>query len=133
MQIVATLAPPTQTAPRYNLKSPELRAAILRKTEGRCWYCGCTIRSYDEVRPDSYTIDHIIPRGVAGDAWDNLVPACWSCNASKGRKSLEHYRLYVGRIRAGMPAFTEAQRRWLADRGFVLTAPPRATFYGETL
>lgn len=48
-----------------------------------CFYCGASGRM---------TIDHVVPlaRGGKHEA-DNLVPACQSCNSSKGAKLLEEW------------------------------------------
>jgi hypothetical protein len=46
----------------------------------RCSYCG---------RTDQIVLDHLIPRAAGGrDAGDNLLPACKSCNSSKGSKDV---------------------------------------------
>lgn len=46
----------------------------------RCSYCGAA---------DRLSVDHIFPRLKGGrDAADNLLPACRSCNASKGARDL---------------------------------------------
>lgn len=48
-----------------------------------CHYCGAE---------HSLTTDHIIARANGGtDAPSNLIPACHSCNASKGTKSYEDF------------------------------------------
>jgi len=48
-----------------------------------CHYCGVT---------DGLTADHIIPKRSGGqDVVSNIVPACFSCNASKGGKSREDF------------------------------------------
>jgi len=47
-----------------------------------CSYCGKTAK----------TIDHIMPLSKGGaHRWDNLTPACKSCNSSKGNKKLMHF------------------------------------------
>lgn len=52
--------------------------ALLTEAKGHCFYC--------EQASDKLTMDHIVPlsRGGAHDT-ANVVPACRSCNASKGR------------------------------------------------
>ncbi|MCZ7539701.1 MAG: HNH endonuclease [Anaerolineae bacterium] len=47
---------------------------------GRCWWCNCDLNGV-------YHADHLIPlsRG-GGDAPENIVIACSSCNSSKGSK-----------------------------------------------
>lgn len=50
-----------------------------------CVYCG---------RP-SDTIDHINPVSISRSSqWDNLAPACRSCNSAKGTRSLLNFLLY---------------------------------------
>ncbi|OKX82934.1 HNH endonuclease [Corynebacterium glutamicum] len=53
--------------------------------ENRCTYCGTE---------ESLTLDHFVPRIIGGlDTGDNLVPACRSCNSSKGKSDvLEWYQ-----------------------------------------
>lgn len=49
-----------------------------------CVYCGET---------SSLTIDHVFPKSLGGSHDpSNLVPACRSCNSSKGAKTLEAWR-----------------------------------------
>ena len=50
-----------------------------KKLTGRCAYCG----------ERATGIDHLIPRLADGpDSADNLVPACRSCNSSKGAQDV---------------------------------------------
>lgn len=49
---------------------------------GECAYCGAPAQTHDHVTPKS--------RGGTDDP-GNIVPACWSCNTSKGRKTLEEW------------------------------------------
>jgi 5-methylcytosine-specific restriction endonuclease McrA len=47
---------------------------------GHCSYCGSK---------ENIAVDHLIPRVKGGgDAGDNLIPACRSCNSSKGGQDL---------------------------------------------
>lgn len=57
-----------------------------------CVYCGGESASVDHVDP--------LSRGGSGD-WDNLAPACRSCNSSKKEKRLLPFLLY--RLREGTP------------------------------
>lgn len=46
--------------------------------------------------PPLATIDHLTPRSKGGtDHPSNLVDACLGCNASKGGKTLEEYRIFL--------------------------------------
>lgn len=67
---------------------------VLRKTDGRCLYCGL---------PNAYEIEHFIPKclwyklgydcfsGESPDNLENLFLSCRSCNLSKGRKHPEDF------------------------------------------
>lgn len=60
-------------------------ANILQEHDFRCAYCG---RSFSDVlRP---TQDHVVPISLGGNhAAENIVPACASCNSSKGNRPLK--------------------------------------------
>lgn len=48
--------------------------------KGQCAYCGCTTRKGQRL-----TRDHVVPISHGGKTTqDNIVPACASCNSSKG-------------------------------------------------
>lgn len=87
-----------------------LQPYILEKTGGKCWYCGDKVvlgaLAADKIIPGlqltpaqkrrKFHVDHKIPRSRGGtDNFENLVPSCALCNASKGAKPLEEYREYV--------------------------------------
>ncbi|WP_405000646.1 HNH endonuclease [Kitasatospora cathayae] len=58
------------------------RTAILRRWRYRCAYC-------DERATH---LDHVVPLARGGaDAESNVVPACASCNLSKGAKTLAEW------------------------------------------
>lgn len=68
---------------RWFIAGEQYREATAIALEGfDCAYCG----------EPAQTIDHIRPR-IAGGSDDatNLVPACRSCNGSKGARSLESW------------------------------------------
>jgi len=68
--------------------SKSKRTAIFNKTGGKCAYCGCKINQY------TFTIDHVTPRSYGGtNAYENLLPACKSCNSSKAQGSVEWLRI----------------------------------------
>jgi hypothetical protein len=55
------------------------RRAIKERWHCRCAYCG---KTYDTTK---LTLDHVKPKAYGGaNHTSNLVPACRSCNKSKG-------------------------------------------------
>jgi len=66
---------------------PGIRASVLEKTHGYCWYCG-------ELLQSNWQIDHISARsGGRDDALENLVPACLRCNCRKKDFCVEEFRM----------------------------------------
>jgi hypothetical protein len=93
--------------------SKSKKAKVYAKTDGQCAYCGLGLSA------EMFAIDHVHPRASGGNnAIENLMPACNPCNASKGSKSIEHYRLYVAaRAVTGGPVFGHAQLVYLKEAG----------------
>lgn len=54
------------------------RAAVFARDGEVCVWCGGV----------ATTAEHVIPRSLGGDPWDlgNGVPACRSCNCSRGNR-----------------------------------------------
>ena len=66
--------------------SKKERELILKKTNGRCAYCG-------EPLCRGFNIDHIAPFQYSrDDSFDNLMASCRSCNNYKWSWSLEQFR-----------------------------------------
>jgi len=79
---------PTPDHYLYNLiamTSPEAkrmwRRAIKEHFNCQCVYCG-EIYELSEL-----TLDHVRPRCLGGGDFNNVVPACLSCNQAKGSKN----------------------------------------------
>jgi len=64
--------------------------ATLSKHDHSCAYCGSTGR---------LEADHVVPLSKGGtDSIDNIVPACKSCNCSKGGMSVEEFSAHRQRF-----------------------------------
>lgn len=77
-----------------------VREAVYNKCNGHCAYCGI------QIPISKMQIDHLIPfefadayaiQGIYLDAFDNLMPACRSCNNYKSSLTLEKFRKSVER------------------------------------
>jgi 5-methylcytosine-specific restriction endonuclease McrA len=64
----------------YRSRVPLTRAALMRRDNYLCAYCG--------TRAD--TIDHVVPRSRGGlHAWENCVASCTKCNHRKADRLVE--------------------------------------------
>lgn len=85
--------------------SKEKRQAVYAKYDGRCAYCGRKIE-YREMQVDHFIPQEMEPVVVAGnfpgldsiDDFQNLMPACQTCNHYKRAHSLETFRRYIEEI-----------------------------------
>lgn len=77
-----------------------VREAVYNKCNGHCAYCGI------QIPISKMQIDHLIPfefadayaiQGICLDAFDNLMPACRSCNNYKSSLTLDKFRKSVER------------------------------------
>lgn len=93
--------------------SPRKRAMVYAKTNGACAYCG------SDLDATGFVIDHVHPKAFGGRNDDsNLLPACSSCNTSKGKKSLDQFRLFCGVKKVtGATVFSQAQIEYLHTAG----------------
>lgn len=85
-------------------KEKPTKAAIYRRDNNTCQYCGST---------RSLTIDHVIPRSRGGDSsWTNVTLACSTCNTRKGSKTPEQVGLKLRRKpRPPLPRVVEIVQR----------------------
>lgn len=82
-------------AKRYRVESGTAKK-VLNKTMGKCFYCGCDLPKDTYIFDDNdsvissrrnWDVDHVIPISKGGTyRFDNLVPACRTCNRSKGAR-----------------------------------------------
>jgi 5-methylcytosine-specific restriction endonuclease McrA len=76
-------------AKRHRL-TPEQRWEVYKKFDKHCAYCGC------ELKFEQMQIDHVVPiNGYSeqgSDSFDNMFPACRSCNHYKRANTLEGWR-----------------------------------------
>jgi hypothetical protein len=89
------------------------KTSVLSKTQGRCAYCGTDLGECGVV------IDHVHPRALGGgNELENLLPACSPCNTSKGKKTLEQFRLFSAAKKVtGAAVFGQAQVEYLHAAG----------------
>jgi hypothetical protein len=108
--------------------SQRFRDEVMRRARSACEYC----RLLQELSPDTFEVDHILPRSAGGTSeLENLCLACPACNAAKASKTTGKDPL-TGRI---VPLFHPRRQswnrhfRWSQDAGRVLgrTAVGRAT------
>lgn len=63
--------------------TPALRAAVIRRADDRCEYCGLSQVGQEAA----FHIDHVVPRSAKGPTTlDNLAIACVSCSLHKAAK-----------------------------------------------
>jgi len=57
--------------------------ALFYRDHGKCAYCGTEL-TLQEKKPNSLTIDHVIPQSKGGPhTWNNIVASCSTCNHAK--------------------------------------------------
>lgn len=110
-------------------------------TDGLCFYCGCAVRlPVDRPVGDAVEMvrEHYIPRHLAKGLRGNIVPACRSCNARKGRGSISEFRRHQST--RGISSFTIEQSSFLMKHGVqidkiiarALNAAPDYVFWAES-
>lgn len=74
--------------------TPAQWGALRRQFRGHCAYCGQPGRNFE--------MDHVVPLSRGGThTSDNVVPACFACNRSKGRKLVNEWQ--ADRVRRKLP------------------------------
>lgn len=71
----------------HPINDPAVRASVWALTNGKCTYCDGVI--YRDGQAPSieqrFVVEHVVPTSMGGpDNLANYVPACMSCNSSKG-------------------------------------------------
>ncbi|MGO9082452.1 MAG: HNH endonuclease [Streptosporangiaceae bacterium] len=102
----------------HRSRVPLTRAALMRRDNYLCAYCG--------TRAD--TIDHVIPRSRGGPhAWENCVASCNKCNHRKADRLIEE----LGWVLRSIPAAPRGAHWRLI--GAVNDGDPQwATYLAET-
>jgi len=80
----------------------ETRSDVFEKTNGKCQYCGKTLTYENRLRAGraAWEVEHMRPRAKGGaDHLNNLVPACWECNMSKGTSSARAHMVAVAAVK----------------------------------
>jgi 5-methylcytosine-specific restriction endonuclease McrA len=71
----------------HPISDPTVRDAVWTLTQGKCAYCDTEIKrdGQAETRGVAFCVEHVVPTSAGGpDNLANYVPACISCNSSKG-------------------------------------------------
>lgn len=97
------------------------RQKVWNKSNGHCWYCGDKLRK-------GWHEDHFLPlkRNPDGtvtnpenDNFENLVPACPSCNIMKSSMDIEAFRWLIGnfirRLNRDVTVYRHAKRYGLVE------------------
>ena len=77
----------------------------------QCTYCG---------RSGRLSLDHLVPRLAGGpDDANNLIPACRTCNSSKGARDVMAWHVQKGRYprRTVVRRYIKLARRWCERTG----------------
>ncbi len=82
----------------------------------KCHYCGKYAAGRELHR------DHFIPKSKGGiSIAPNIVPACQTCNSTKGNRTIEAARPSLLLQKIGWPKFTRDQLDWLRAKDFDLS------------
>lgn len=84
------------------------RETIFNKYDGKCAYCGCSIKinrnapgdqqvmQVDHLKPIMRNWDHLTEDEIQErEHIDNLVPSCHTCNNFKSMDDLERFRAHL--------------------------------------
>lgn len=108
---------------------------VLRKTNGKCWYCGVKLSTIHPLtlHPfNEFVIDHVICKKLGGtEDLKNLVPCCWNCNTRKRTYSLEEFRMRETLLLNHAPNFSPEQKSYLEKNNIALPSYPLIKFYFE--
>jgi 5-methylcytosine-specific restriction endonuclease McrA len=94
----------TNYIPQFTNVLPFTRKNLYIRDRGRCAYC------LKKLSLQSLSFDHVIPRCLGGKTcWDNIVLACFRCNAKKGARHPDQYkwpqlRPYTPKLSQAAPA-----------------------------
>ena len=104
------------------------RMLTLAKYGDRCAYCGISLNI------SIMHIDHVVPKKSGGsNAESNLNPSCNSCNATKGDRDLEDFRLHQMISKspfAGVINFK--QWREMNDLGVFINLPTQLFYFEDS-
>lgn len=91
---------------KINMSQPKKRftANEIEAFDRHGWHCHYC-RS-----PGPLTADHLIPRAHGGgDNWENLIPACRTCNSSRGVKPYDEFLDIIAADLAAYHMFVECR------------------------
>lgn len=106
-QMKAALDLAQQRLREHALHNSEVREAVWAITGGKCFYCEVELMrclGEEQDRSRCFHVDHLVAKANGGpDHLSNYVPACETCNISKGSKS---YVEFIALRKAKAPQLT---------------------------
>lgn len=110
----------------------KMRAQILAKTNGVCFYCGCNLPE------KGWQADHFHPVIRLGkkmcypelDTLENLVPSCAPCNNFKSASTIDGYRAMIADQFENVQKYSTGMRQ-LVRLGLVDMSPVPVRFWYE--
>lgn len=111
------------------------RLELFAKYAGKCAYCGCELGTRwhaDHFEPVIRLPDGRVAEQPGNHAIENMMPACAPCNISKGRQTLEGWRLWLAGHVSSLNSYTPIYRIAKAYGLIVETGKP-VVFHFETI
>lgn len=111
-----------------------IRHAVCERDGWQCCYCGIGLTEASSGLSTAATADHIVPRSDGGtDNPENLRACCFSCNASRGERSIEWLRTFRGLQQSRYAGLISVrQYEGLVALGVPLEPLPIVVFHFET-
>ena len=75
-------------------------SSVFKKYNGECQECGIIVEYSHPPKPNSASIEHIVPLSIGGShTWDNIELLCHKCNTGRNASSPTSKVKHVKRFR----------------------------------